>query len=45
MRAILSSVEVYHTIETCKRCAVALVAVRIQLLLREDVAAILAAEG
>lgn len=41
MRAILRPVEVNHAINTCKRCAVTLVAVRIQLLLGEDVAAVL----
>lgn len=41
MRAILSSVKVYHAIDTSKRCAVTLIAVGVQLLLREDVAAVL----
>jgi len=37
--AVLVPLEMYHAIETCKRCAATLVAMRVEFLLGEDVSA------
>jgi hypothetical protein len=39
MAAIVCSLEVHHTIETCEGCAIALIAMRIEFFLRKDVSA------
>lgn len=41
MGAVLGPSEMYHTIETSKRCAATLVAMRVEFLLGEDVSAAL----
>ena len=41
VRAVVRPLEVHHAIEAGVRCAVALVAVRVEFLLRQDVAAAL----
>lgn len=41
MGAVVCSLEVYHTIEACVRCAIALATMRVEFLLGEYVAAAL----
>jgi hypothetical protein len=41
MVAIVCSLEMYHTIEACVRCTIALATVRVEFLLGEHVAAAL----
>jgi hypothetical protein len=41
MVAIFCSLEVYHTIETGEGCAIALIAMRVEFFLRQDVPAAL----
>lgn len=39
MSAVLVPLEMYHAVETCKRCAATLIAMRVKFLFGEDVSA------